>query len=208
MFWIEKFRPSSLDEVQGQERVTEILSMFAKGKNLPHLLISGPQGTGKTVSVEAALRELYGETWTDNVTIFHTADLMEQGRSYLETDETFVHLYKPDESFLSNLKRAINTYASIRPINAEFKVLWFEDAHTLSHDVQHALRRTMERYSATCRFVFCTTHASSVIPPSVHDVSPCSSPRSHGTRSRAGLYPSLIHWRSGMWSARMNSVCW
>lgn len=165
MFWIEKFRPSSLDEVQGQERVTEILSMFAKGKNLPHLLISGPQGTGKTVSVEAALRELYGETWTDNVTIFHTADLMEQGRSYLETDETFVHLYKPDESFLSNLKRAINTYASIRPINAEFKILWFEDAHTLSHDVQHALRRTMERYSATCRFVFCTTHASSVIPP-------------------------------------------
>lgn len=165
IFWIEKFRPADLDKIVGQERVLEVLRMFAQGKTLPHLLVSGPHGTGKTVAVEATLKQLYGDVWQDNVTIFQTADLMERGRSYLETDEKFMHLYKSDESFLSNLKHAINTYASIRPINSEFKVLWFEDAHTLSHDVQHALRRIMERYSATCRFIFCTTQASSMIPP-------------------------------------------
>ena len=165
MFWIEKYRPANLEEVLGQERVIEVLTMFARGKTLPHLLVSGPHGTGKTVAVEATLKSLYGDTWQDNVTIFHTADLMERGRSYLESDEKFMHMYKSDESFLSNIKRAINNYASIRPINAEFKVLWFEDAHTLSHDLQHALRRIMEKYSATCRFVFCTTNASSLIPP-------------------------------------------
>jgi replication factor C small subunit len=165
MFWIEKFRPGALSEVIGQERVIEVLGMCAKSHTLPHLLVCGPHGTGKTVATEATLKDLYGDIWQDNVTIFQTADLMERGRSYLESEEKFMHLYKADESFLSNLKHAINTYASIRPINAEFKVLWFEDAHTLSHDVQHALRRTMERYSATCRFVFCTTNSSGIIPP-------------------------------------------
>lgn len=165
MFWIEKFRPGDLKSVIGQDRVIEVLNKFAQEKTLPHLLVSGPHGTGKTVTVETTLKSLYGDTWQDNLTIFHTADLMERGRSYLESDEKFMHLYKSDESFISNLKHAINTYASIRPINAEFKVLWFEDAHTLSHDVQHALRRIMERYSATCRFIFCTTHASALIPP-------------------------------------------
>jgi replication factor C small subunit len=164
-FWIEKFRPVDLDQIIGQERVIEVLKMFAQNQMLPHLLVTGPHGTGKSIAVEATLKALYGDTWQDNTTIFQTADMMERGRSYLENDERFMHLYKSDESFLSNLKRAINSYASIRPINAEFKVLWFEDAHTLSHEVQHALRRIMERYSATCRFVFCTTQASSVIPP-------------------------------------------
>lgn len=164
-FWIEKFRPINLDQIIGQERVVEVLEKFADSRMLPHLLVTGPHGTGKSIAVEATLKVLYGDLWQDNVTIFQTADLMERGRSYLETDERFMHLYKSDESFLSNLKHAINSYASIRPINAEFKVLWFEDAHTLSHEVQHALRRIMERYSRTCRFVFCTTQASSIIPP-------------------------------------------
>lgn len=164
-FWIEKFRPANLNQIIGQERVVEVLRKFADSRMLPHLLVTGPHGTGKSIAVEATLKILYGDSWQDNVTIFQTADLMERGRSYLETDERFMHLYKSDESFLSNLKHAINSYASIRPINAEFKVLWFEDAHTLSHEVQHALRRIMERYSRTCRFVFCTTQASSVIPP-------------------------------------------
>jgi replication factor C small subunit len=165
MFWIENFRCANLNDVIGQERVIKILRMFAQEKTLPHLLVSGPHGSGKTISVEAALKCLYGDTWQENVTIFHTADMVERGRAYLESDERFKHLFRSDESFLSNLKHAINTYASIRPINAEFKVLWFEDAHTLSHDVQHALRRIMERYSTTCRFIFCTTNASSLIPP-------------------------------------------
>ncbi|HWQ65215.1 MAG TPA: AAA family ATPase [Methanospirillum sp.] len=165
IFWIEKFRPADLGQIIGQERVVEVLRKFSDSHMLPHLLVTGPHGTGKSIAVEATLKALYGDSWQDNVTIFQTADMMERGRSYLETDERFMHLYKPDESFLSNLKHAINSYASIRPINAEFKVLWFEDAHTLSQDVQHALRRIMERYSRTCRFVFCTTQASSVIPP-------------------------------------------
>ncbi|HOJ95539.1 MAG TPA: AAA family ATPase [Methanospirillum sp.] len=165
MFWIEQYRPVTLDQILGQERVCEVLRRCAETKNLPHLVVSGPPGTGKSAAVEATLRELYGDTWQDNVTLFRTSDLMERGKSALESDERFLHLYRPDESFLSNFKHIISEYASIRPINAEFKVMLFEDAHALSHEIQHALRRTMERYSSTCRFIFCTTQASTLIPP-------------------------------------------
>ncbi|PWR74951.1 replication protein C [Methanospirillum stamsii] len=165
MFWIEKYRPVSFDQIHGQERVSEVLKRCAETKTLPHLVVCGPPGTGKSVAVETTLRELYGERWQDNVTLFRTADFMERGKSALESDERFFQLYRSDESFLSNFKHIISSYASIRPIDAEFKVMLFEDAQALSHDVQHALRRTMERYSATCRFIFTTTQVSSLIPP-------------------------------------------
>ncbi|MDD1724209.1 MAG: replication protein C [Methanospirillum sp.] len=165
MFWIEKYRPVSFDQIYGQDRVCEVMKMCAETKNLPHLVVSGPSGTGKSVAVETMLRLIYGETWQDNVTVFITSDLIERGKNGLESDERFLHLFRTDESFISNFKHVISSYASIRPINAEFKVMLFEDAHVLPHDIQHALRRTMERYSATCRFIFCTTQVSSLIPP-------------------------------------------
>lgn len=165
MFWTEKYRPADLAAMAGQDRVREVLSRFAGEKMLPHLLISGPHGTGKTTATAATLLRLYGPDWHHNTTIIRTSDLMERGRSYLETDERFMSMYRPDESFLSNLKHVINTYAGIRPIDSPFKVLWFEDAQSLSQDIQHALRRIMERYSATCRFIFCSTNTSCIIPP-------------------------------------------
>ena len=165
MFWIEQYRPVTFDQILGQERVKEIMQRFAEEKSFPHLLLSGPSGTGKSTAVEVMLRLLYGESWEDNVTIIRTSDLMERGKIGLESDERFTQLFRADESFISNFKHIISSYASIRPINADFKVMLFEDAHTLSHEIQHALRRTMERYSATCRFIFCTTQASSLIPP-------------------------------------------
>lgn len=165
MFWIEKYRPVSFDQILGQDRVCEVLKKCAETKNLPHLVVCGPHGTGKSVAIETTIRDLYGEGWQENVTLFRTADLMERGKSAFESDERFLHLFRSDDSFLSNFKHIISSYASIRPIDAEFKVMLFEDAQALSHDLQHALRRTMERYSSTCRFIFCTTQVSSLIPP-------------------------------------------
>ncbi len=165
MFWIEKYRPRQPEDILGQEEVCRVLMQCAHQKNLPHLLVSGVHGTGKSSAVEVMLRTMYGESWQDNTTIFHTADLMDRGRTYLENEEHFMHLYHPELSFLANLKHIISSYAAIKPINADFKILLFEDAYALSHDIQHSLRRTMERFSTTCRFIFVSTHTSSIIPP-------------------------------------------
>jgi replication factor C small subunit len=164
MFWIEKYRPADLNGIVGQDNVIRHLSSFSESRTCPHLIISGPHGTGKSVAVECFARALYGEDWELNTSVFQTADLFLQGKALLEQDERYAHLYQKNQSLINNFKYIIKWYASLKPLNAEFKLMVFEDAHTLTRDAQQALRRIMERTSTTCRFVFTTTKPSALIP--------------------------------------------
>ncbi|QYZ78674.1 AAA family ATPase [Methanofollis formosanus] len=164
MLWSEKYRPTEFSEILGQDEVVRVLSSFAASKNVPHLLVVGAPGTGKSVAVEALARALYGTHWQENTTVLPTADLFEGGKKYFEAEERFAHIYRKDESVISNFKNVVRWYASIRPLDAEFRLLVFEGAGALTRDAQQALRRTMERYSRTCRFVFLTSNQSAIIP--------------------------------------------
>src|SRR2546426_5015150 len=64
--WVEKYRPTTLDEIVGQDEVVSRLKAYVKAGNLPHLLFAGPAGTGKTTSAIALARELFGENWRAN----------------------------------------------------------------------------------------------------------------------------------------------
>lgn len=164
MFWIEKYRPTALTMIMGQDRVTRHLASFAASKITPHLILSGPHGTGKSAAVECFARSLYGENWELNTSVFQTADLFLQGKALLEQDERYAHIYQKSQSLITNFKHIIKWYAAVRPLNAEYKLMVFEDAHTLTRDAQQALRRIMEQTSSTCRFVFTTTNPSALIP--------------------------------------------
>ncbi|QSZ66712.1 replication protein C [Methanofollis aquaemaris] len=164
MLWSEKYRPTDFSAILGQDEVVRVLSSFAESKNVPHLLVVGAPGTGKSVAVEALARGLYGAHWQENTTVLPTADLFEGGKKYFEAEERFAHIYRKDESLISNFKNVVRWYASIRPLDAEFRLLIFEGASALTREAQQALRRTMERYSRTCRFVFLTSNQSAVIP--------------------------------------------
>ncbi len=164
MLWSEVYRPKRCDEIIGQDEVVRYLTAFADSGSVPHMLISGPHGTGKTVAVECLARRLYGENWEANTTVFSAADLLGRGRSALETDERFSMIYRKDRSLIVNFKQIVKWYASMRPLDADFKLMVFEDAHGLTFEAQQALRRTMERYSATCRFIFVTVRPSAIIP--------------------------------------------
>ncbi|MCQ8893787.1 MAG: AAA family ATPase [Methanolinea sp.] len=164
MLWIEKYRPRTFPEVIGQEKVVERLSQFARGRSVPHMMLAGPPGTGKSASIECLAHALYGEFTEENFTLVPTSDLFAQGRKFLEREEKYAHLYRPEESVLSNFKRIIREYASLRPLDAEFKLLVFEGASSLPREAQQALRRIMERSSRTCRFIYCTCHPSAIIP--------------------------------------------
>jgi replication factor C small subunit len=165
MLWIEKYRPEILTDILGQEPVVHHLSNFAASKTLPHLLLTGPHGTGKSVAIECFAKALYQDNWELNTSVFQTADLFLQGKAYLEQDDRYAHLYEKSQSLITNFKYIIKWYASLRPLDAEFKLMVFEDAHTLTRDAQQALRRIMERSSSTCRFIFSTTNQSALIPP-------------------------------------------
>ncbi|WP_321508642.1 AAA family ATPase [uncultured Methanoregula sp.] len=164
MLWTEQFRPGTLDEIIGQDQVMRHLSRFAASKTVPHLILTGPHGTGKSVAAECFAKALYGENWEQNTSVFPTADVFLQGKAFLEQDERFLHVYQKSQSLITNFKYVIKWYASMRPLDAEFKLIVFEDAHALTRDAQQALRRIMERTSGTCRFILTTTNQSALIP--------------------------------------------
>jgi replication factor C small subunit len=164
MLWTEKYRPRFLEDIIGQEPVIGHLSAFAKTSAVPHMMLTGQHGTGKTSAIDCFARRLYGENWQMNTSLFQTADLFLQGKNYLEQDERYSHLYRKQESLLANFKYIVKSYAALRPLDADFKLMIFEDAHTLTRDAQQALRRIMERTSPTCRFVLTTTNPSAILP--------------------------------------------
>ncbi|MFA6331770.1 MAG: AAA family ATPase [Methanoregula sp.] len=164
MLWTEKYRPHSSAEIVGQDIILRHLTSFAGSRTVPHLILTGPHGTGKSVAIECFAKDLYQENWQQNTTIFQTADIFQQGKALLEQDERYTHLYQKNQSLITNFKYIIRWYASLRPLDAEFKLLVFEDAHALTRDAQQGLRRIMEQTSGTCRFIFTTTNQSAIIP--------------------------------------------
>ncbi|TAJ44571.1 replication factor C small subunit [Methanofollis fontis] len=164
MLWSEKYRPADFTGILGQEEAVRTLASFAASGNVPHLLIVGPTGTGKSAAVGALARTLYRAHWQENTTVLPAADLFEGGKRYLEAEERFAHIYRKDESFLSNFKNIVRWHAAIRPLDTDFRLMVFEGASALSREAQQGLRRIMERYSGTCRFVFLTTNGSAIIP--------------------------------------------
>jgi replication factor C small subunit len=164
MLWTEKYRPFTLQEIIGQDTVVSHLATFAEIRSVPHLLLTGQHGTGKTAAIECFARSIYGEDWQMNTSVFQTADLFFSGKNYLEQDDRYAHLYRKQDSLLTNFKYIVRSYAAMRPLDAPFKLMVFEDAHALPREAQQALRRIMERTSETCRFIFTTTNQSAIIP--------------------------------------------
>ncbi len=142
--WIEKYRPKKLDEIVGQDEIVERLKAYVKTKNVPHLMFSGPAGTGKTTSALALSKELFGDTWRQN---FH-------------------ELNASDERGIGVVRGKIKDFARTAPIgNTRFKIIFLDEADSLTPDAQSALRRTIEKYTHICRFVLSVNYSSKIIEP-------------------------------------------
>ncbi|NQE05691.1 Replication factor C small subunit [ANME-1 cluster archaeon GoMg1] len=162
--WAEKYRPKRLDEIAGQEEVVNRIKGFVKEKTIPNLLLWGPKGTGKTSFVYALANELYG-SYDENVMLIETSDFVEQRKKWLSEDKRFKFFYDEQKSAIDIFKEIIREYAALRPINAPFKLLFFNNADLLPRNAQQALRRVIERSNKTCRFIFSTTRPAGIIPP-------------------------------------------
>src|SRR5512137_183266 len=142
--WVEKYRPKKLSDVIGQKAIVERLSAYVKTRSMPHMLFAGPAGSGKTTCAIALARELYGEQWKDNL----------------------IELNASDERGIEIVRGKIKDFARAASIGgADFKIIFLDEADSLTADAQAALRRTMERYSATCRFILSCNYSSRIIPP-------------------------------------------
>lgn len=142
--WIEKYRPRTLEEVVGQDEIIERLKAYVKAKNVPHLIFAGPAGTGKTTSALALARELFGEGWKQN----------------------FNELNASDERGIGIIRGKIKDFARTAPIGkTRFKIIFLDEADSLTSDAQAALRRTIERYTHICRFILSVNYSSKIIEP-------------------------------------------
>ena len=142
--WTEKYRPSTFSEVVGQDDIIKRVESFTNSLNLPHILFAGPAGTGKSTLALVIVKTLYGSNWKDN---------------YLELNAS-------DERGIQIVREKVKNFARTKALgNVPFKVIFLDEADALTQEAQQALRRTMENYSGTCRFILSCNYSSKIIDP-------------------------------------------
>jgi replication factor C small subunit len=142
--WAEKYRPKSLKNIINQKEIVDRLSSFAEAKNIPHCIFAGPPGTGKTTAALCLARDLYGKGYREH--------LMELNAS--------------DERGIKIVRETVKTFARTRSIGEiPFKILILDEADNMTSDAQQALRRTMERFTETCRFIMIANYSGKIIEP-------------------------------------------
>jgi replication factor C small subunit len=142
--WIEKYRPQKLADIVGQDEIVERLSSYVRSGNLPHLLFTGSAGVGKTTAAVTLAREFFKDSWQMN----------------------FRELNASDERGIDVVRNQIKQFARTTPLgDATFKILFLDEADALTTDAQAALRRTMENYAQTCRFILSCNYSSKIIDP-------------------------------------------
>jgi replication factor C small subunit len=141
--WIEKYRPQTLDDVYGQDDIVERLQSYIEQDDLPHLLFAGPAGVGKTTCATAIAREVYGDDWRGN----------------------FLELNASDERGIDVVRDRIKNFARASFGGYDYRIIFLDEADSLTDDAQSALRRTMEQFSDNTRFVLSCNYSSKIIDP-------------------------------------------
>ena len=142
--WTEKYRPKKFEDLIGQDDILKKVESLTKSLNIPHMLFAGPAGTGKSTLALIVVKELFGINWKEN---------------YLELNAS-------DERGIDVVRQKVKDFARTKAIgNVPFKIIFLDEADALTKEAQQALRRTMESFTGTCRFVMSCNYSSKIIDP-------------------------------------------
>lgn len=151
IMWVEKYRPTRLDQIINQKEIVEGLENLLKKPNeLPHLLFTGSAGIGKTTTALCLARQILGENWK--------RDTLELNAS----DERGIKMVRERvKEFASIMKLSINQDVDEKP----FKIIILDEADEMTSEAQTALRRIIEDSAKTTRFIFICNYLSHIIEP-------------------------------------------
>ena len=140
----EAYRPQHLREIINQKHVVERLEAFVKDKSVPHCLFAGPAGVGKTTAALCMAQDLYGEAWRQNV----------------------LEMNASDTRGIDVIRGQVKEFARMRAISeVPYKLIIMDEADNLTRDAQQALRRTMENFTRSTRFILICNYSSRIIDP-------------------------------------------
>jgi DNA polymerase III delta prime subunit len=138
--WVEAYRPKTLNDYvfQNSDQQTQFQSWVNAG-SIPHILLTGPAGTGKTSAAKMLINELN----------LNPLDVLEINAS--------------SDNRIEVMRERIINFASTRPFG-DLKVILLDEADYLTPSSQAALRGTMEQFHETCRFILTGNYANKIIP--------------------------------------------
>lgn len=141
IYWTEKYRPDTLDDIIGNKEVVSSMKNWKETGDMPNLLFTGPSGTGKTAISTAFAKDFYGDDWRSN----------------------FLELNASDDRGIDVVRERIKGYAKQSPVGPyPFKIIYLDEADNLTNDSYAALRRVMEDYADNTRFILSCNYLNEI----------------------------------------------
>ena len=135
--WVEKYRPNTLDTYIGNEQLKDKVKHYLDSGDLPHLLLFGKAGTGKTTLAKLLVNNI---------------------------DCDYLYINASDENNVETVRSKVKNFASTMGFK-DYKVIILDECDYITPNAQAALRNLMETFSKHCRFILTCNFVERIIDP-------------------------------------------
>ena len=135
--WVEKYRPNNLDTYIGNEHLKDKVSVYLESGDLPHLLLYGKAGTGKTTLAKILVNNI---------------------------DCDYLYINASDENNVDTVRNKVKNFASTMGFK-DYKIIILDECDYITPNAQAALRNLMETFSKHCRFILTCNFVERIIDP-------------------------------------------
>lgn len=173
MFQINKNIPNRIDDSYFHQDTIEILKTISSDESMPHMMFTGPKGSGKKTLANLFLKKMYGDDVNDLKTITYEINGNCNKVIDIEIQQSNYHIIiTPNNNNFDKyvIQTIIKKYAKLKSFDFfkkrhNFRVIFITNLDSLPYYAQTSLRRTMEKYSKKCRFILCTDSLTKIIDP-------------------------------------------